>query len=107
MHDSKISFPNHKLKRSVRRDMELEMERWLRHEKNSFLPEPSDYKITITQDGTDPYFYCHIEAEIGPCKWSSHESGRTVTMAFTRALRLMRPTRTLRRSTNSSDAHVA
>lgn len=86
----KILFVGMRPKRSLSRQVECELEKWINEEQSALLPGKADYQIKVEREEAYPYYQCSVEVSFGPCKLKAQEGGKTLQAALSNSLRRMR-----------------
>lgn len=65
-----------------------QVERWIERQQSLlFLSRDSSYTVSIDREVSEPYFSCQLEVKIGSRKWVSAQSGKSIQMALSMAIK--------------------
>ena len=87
---NRILFLGMKPKRSVTRQIEAELEKWIAQEQCALMPGSAEYEVKVEKEEAFPYYHCFVEIGFGPHRFKSIEVAKTLQGALSNALRRMR-----------------
>jgi hypothetical protein len=102
-----IRFYGLKANKALRRQIDRQLQKWLsRHSSSPKSTDPVAYRVCIEREGGSCHC-CHLQLQVGSELWESHDVGKSVQDALSRALQHVAKPLALSVLTNLYPARIA